>query len=53
MSDSKQWALDEMAKVNTIYEPNERPGSRQAVDFLIWMVECAIIWLVASRLVSG
>jgi hypothetical protein len=44
MSDSKEWALAQMAEVNTIYEPNERSGLTQAFGFLVWVVEWAIIW---------
>jgi hypothetical protein len=52
MSDSKQWALEALQEVNTIYEPGERGGWVQGVDFLIWCAECALIWWVASRLVA-
>lgn len=52
MSDSKQWALDTLQQVNTIYEPGERSGMSQALDFLIWCAECALIWWVASRFIA-
>jgi len=52
MSDSKEWALGELGKANTIYEPGERDGLSQAIDFLIWSAEIALIWYVASRFVA-
>jgi hypothetical protein len=52
MGDSKQWALDTMQEVNTIFEPGERSGWTQAASFMIWCAECALIWYVASRFVA-
>jgi hypothetical protein len=53
MSDSKQWALDALQTANTIYEPNERGGFIQAMDFLVWSLECCLIWYLAARFVAA
>jgi hypothetical protein len=52
MSDSKQWALSTLQEANTIYEPGERSGGVQALGFLIWCAECAVIWYVARHFFS-
>ncbi len=53
MSDSKAWALDELAKANTIFEPSQRDGWTQAVSFLFWCLECSLIWYVAAHFVAS
>lgn len=53
MSDSKQWALDELQKANTIFEPDEPGNATQLMDWIIYMLEWGLIWFVASRFVAS
>ena len=44
---STQWAMEQMEKANTIYEPSEKSWISQTSNVLVWTLECAyILWLV-------
>lgn len=43
VEESKQWALDELEKANTIYEPSQKSGWTQLGDVIVWTIEIAII----------
>lgn len=50
MSESRQWALDKLRQANAIFEPADKSWRAQLGDFLVWALECALIWLLAGWL---
>lgn len=45
MTDSQKWALSKLERANQIFEPHEKPGWRQFLNFVIWAAELVAIWL--------
>ena len=52
MVDSKEWALEELEKANTIFEPYEVSNGRQFIFVIFWTVEIAVIAYAAFRFFS-
>ncbi len=50
MSGSKQWALEKLEQANAIFEPGEKSWRAQLLDLVIWSLELAAAWWLASRL---
>ena len=50
MAESKNLAQDKLARANLIFEPSEKPWRAQLINFLVWVLECALIWILAGRL---
>ncbi len=50
MPDSKQWALDKLTQANTIFEPGDKTWWDQLANFLVWALECLLVWYLASHL---
>jgi len=53
MIDSKEWALEELEKANTIYEPYEVSNRRQLLCVIGWFIEIAIVAYAAFRFFSS
>jgi hypothetical protein len=49
MTDSKQWALEQMQEANTIFEPKEKTPRSQLENLIIWIIEIAVIAFLAFR----
>lgn len=50
MRESQKWAQEKLGQANVIFEPNQKPWSAQLINFLVWVLECALIWLLAGWL---
>lgn len=49
MTDSKQWALEQLEKANHIFEVDEKSLVTQMIDFLIYVVEIGVCWFIVSH----
>jgi hypothetical protein len=50
MAESTEWAQERLGQANLIFEPHEKPWPAQFINFLVWVLECALIWLLAGWL---
>ena len=50
MTDSKQWALEELERANHVFEPNEVKPKIQLVEIIIWAIEISLIAFLAFRI---
>lgn len=50
MPDSTKWALERLEEANHIFEPGDKTWQAQLANLVIWALECALVWSLASRL---